>query len=442
MNEWASAGHRLTLCLFDTLAPDMATESSNLPTKAPSESVCNGPLSRDVLETRHGLAGHIPALDGIRGLAVILVLFCHGTGRAFGETANEVFSGPIDRTILSLARVSFTGVDLFFVLSGFLITGILFDAKGKDHYFRNFYARRTVRIFPLYYAFLVLFLVIWPELPAWMSQGFGARPAPDAWYWLYHSNYAQSYYKDLGVSTEHVVHVSWSLAIEEQFYLAWPLVVFSFGRKTLLKITVGMFIGSIVCRTGLLLAGKPSWATGFTPCRLDGLAVGAAIALFARGRTGIAPLLRPALVIFPAATVAILILVFGMQKMGYRQGIGQSPGYVIIGATLFALLYGALLTLTAAAAKETLISHIFSHSILRTFGKYSYAIYLFHLPIMILIAEFVFRPDSLRVGPTLLPGLLIYHAMTWALTILASLLSWHLMEKHFLKLKDYFPTGG
>src|SRR3954465_1413637 len=84
------------------------------------------------------LPSHIPALDGIRGIAVLLVLFCHATQRPFpGETASLILSGGIDKMIISLARFCWTGVDLFFVLSGFLITGILFDAKGKDHFFRN-----------------------------------------------------------------------------------------------------------------------------------------------------------------------------------------------------------------------------------------------------------------------------------------------------------------
>src|SRR5262245_5427661 len=114
-------------------------------TKVSPEAQADGPPP----ELR--LPSHIPALDGIRGLAVLLVLFWHATQRPFAaEAANINFDSGIDRVVLSLARVSWTGVDLFFVLSGFLITGILFDAKGKNYFFRNFYARRTVRIFPLY----------------------------------------------------------------------------------------------------------------------------------------------------------------------------------------------------------------------------------------------------------------------------------------------------
>ena len=90
----------------------------------------------------------IPVLDGVRGLAVLLVLFCHAT-------MLTDLPGSAGKLYLALARISWCGVDLFFALSGFLITGILFDAKGKQNFFRNFYARRTVRIFPLYYACLL-----------------------------------------------------------------------------------------------------------------------------------------------------------------------------------------------------------------------------------------------------------------------------------------------
>lgn len=400
--------------------------------------------SPDTVPPELALPSHIPALDGIRGIAVLLVLFCHATQRPFGEGGeiNAHFVGMIDKLVLVLARMSWTGVDMFFVLSGFLITGILFDAKGKDHFFRNFYARRTVRIFPLYYTCLVLYLIVWPHFPQWMSQGFGEIQTSTIWYWLYLSNYSQAITEQLGRVTTHIVHVSWSLSIEEQFYLCWPLVVYLFDRKTLLKICVGVFFGSMVLRTGLLAVGKFYWAMGFTPCRVDGLAVGAMIALIARGPKGIYCLLRPACWIAPISAVCIVAMILIMHKLGYRRGMGQSPGYVMIGTSLFALLYGSVLTIAAAAKKGTLVNRFFAHPILRTYGKYSYAIYLLHVPLMILIFEHVFHPSQLKLGGSLLPGLLVFYAITWTLSLLAALVSWNLLEKHFLKLKDYFPLEG
>lgn len=382
---------------------------------------------------------HVPALDGIRGLAVLMVLFCHATGRPFGDHANEIFSGAFDRGMLSLARLSWSGVDLFFILSGFLITGILFDAKGKSHFFRNFYARRTVRIFPLYYIFLFVMLIIAPQLPAAITKGWGTLTSSSIWYPLYFSNFSDAIAEQAGHATDHVVHVAWSLSIEEQFYLAWPLVVFLFGRKALLRICVGMFFGSMALRLGLLLDAKHFLAMGFTPCRLDGLAVGAAIALIARGPAGLASLARPARWIGPLSAAGLVGMILLMFKLGYRQGIGHSPGYVFCGTALLSLMFGSILVVAALAEKGTVANRIFAHPILRTYGKYSYAVYLFHLPIIVWTYNYLFDPLSLRAGGTLLAGLLVFYTVTFSLSLLAAVLSWHVIEKHFLKLKDYFP---
>jgi peptidoglycan/LPS O-acetylase OafA/YrhL len=395
------------------------------------------------------LPSHIPALDGIRGIAVLLVLFCHATQRPFGHgaEADASFVG-IDRAILSLARLSWTGVDMFFVLSGFLITGILFDAKGKDHFFRNFYARRTVRIFPLYYACLILFLVIFPAMPDWFNYldpetkqlpRWGHRYSGDLWYWLYHSNYHQSWTEQFGHTTDHIIHTSWSLAIEEQFYLMWPLVCYFCTRKTLLRVTVVMFFGSMVLRAALLQKGWWNIAMGWTPFRLDGLAAGAFIALVARGPRGLQSLVKPALIIGPVSAIALGSMIVLMYKLGQRRGIGQSDGYVVFGTALFSLFYGSVLIVAASSVRGTLVNRLFTHRFLRTFGKYSYAVYLLHLPVMVIVAEMLFHPRDWRMGRTLLPGLIGFYAITWTLSLLVAVVSWHLLEKHFLKLKDLFP---
>lgn len=390
--------------------------------------------SSNVADTPRRLPPHIPALDGIRGVAVLLVVFCHAV-----QHDPTALTGAIDSAILAVARLSWTGVDLFFVLSGFLITGILFDAKGKELYFRNFYARRTVRIFPLYYTCLILFLVLLPLLPAAFTERFGHYYTSQTWYWLYLSNYSQSIMRQFGYVTDHLVNPSWSLAIEEQFYICWPLVVFFCRRETLLKICAGMFFGSMLIRVVLELLGLTYVAMNFTPCRVDGLAVGAAIALIARGPRGIGSLVRPAKIVTPLAVVAIAVLLVVMKQLGYRRGPGYSPGYVMFGTTLFSLIFGSILVLALNAVRGTRIHRIFTHPILTAYGKYSYAVYLLHLPIIILVADFIFFPTHMKVAGTHLPGLLIFTAITFTLSLLVALASWNLLEKHFLKLKAYFP---
>src|SRR5438270_269209 len=130
------------------------------------------------------LPAHLPALDGLRGVAILMVLFFQLTQI---DTAN-----PLDRAVRNVLRNGWMGVDLFFVLSGFLITGILLDAKGSAHYFRNFYARRTLRIFPLYYGVLFVVFVL-PALGAPWGCTWISDSAPyQAWLWLYGTNILQA----------------------------------------------------------------------------------------------------------------------------------------------------------------------------------------------------------------------------------------------------------
>ncbi|HEX6407837.1 MAG TPA: acyltransferase, partial [Gemmatimonadales bacterium] len=125
--------------------------------------------------------GHLPALDGLRGVAILLVMGYH---------ILETFPGgpEVPDLVTRLASVGWIGVDLFFVLSGFLITGILYDTKGSPGFFRNFYIRRVLRIFPLYYGFLALFCLILPALgpnDAAIVELHRACP----WYWSYLANF-------------------------------------------------------------------------------------------------------------------------------------------------------------------------------------------------------------------------------------------------------------
>src|SRR5690606_16312654 len=151
------------------------------------------------------------ALDGLRGLAIALVFLYHATWVPGAVT-------PLEQAATWLPRVGFTGVDLFFVLSGFLITRILLRERESPAYYRAFYGRRVLRIFPLYYATLLLWLVIAPALGArdlWLP---GADPGEAVWYWLYLSNWHDGLAGRFGHA---YLAIAWSLAIEEQFYLVW-----------------------------------------------------------------------------------------------------------------------------------------------------------------------------------------------------------------------------
>ena len=200
-------------------------------------------------------SARVPELDGIRGIAILLVLATH-----FGYPA----AGPgLFRNMLSLGWV---GVDLFFVLSGFLITGILLATKGRANYFQRFYLRRLFRILPIYYAFLIL---IFHGLP---FLGRSVTGAGEAWYWLYIANWRNG-------SSPYLQHF-WSLAIEEQFYLGWPLLVHLCSRRSSKLVCVSIVLLSPVVRFLAFQMGvSPFTVYEVTPLRLDGLAFGALLAL-------------------------------------------------------------------------------------------------------------------------------------------------------------------
>src|SRR4051812_26234940 len=159
------------------------------------------------------LSGHVPALDGIRGLAILLILAYHFT---LGMTGR----GIAVRLIAKLTSTGWCGVDLFFVLSGFLITGILWNAKESPHRFRNYYVRRALRIFPLYYAAIAIVFAALPFI-ATRVGGFEGIHGTGAWLGLYGTNILVAL-RGQWFPLSHF----WSLAVEEHFYLFWPAVVF------------------------------------------------------------------------------------------------------------------------------------------------------------------------------------------------------------------------
>jgi peptidoglycan/LPS O-acetylase OafA/YrhL len=369
--------------------------------------------------------GHLPALDGLRGLAILLVLFHHMRILAGSTVCDQLVSG--------LMNGGWIGVDLFFVLSGFLITGILYDARQRGRYFLNFYARRTVRIFPLYYAVILLMLVVVPQLSHPVLARLGRVTGDEPWYWLYLSNFLIAF---RGTFPSTVLDVSWSLAIEEQFYLLWPAIVLCCERRTLMKICLALMGVALIVRGSLAATGvSPFSIYVLTPARMDALAVGAWVALAVRGPGGIGwlvPRARP--VAWITGPMVLAILAWG--HMHYESRMVHTIGF-----TGLALFFGALLVLTVGAPSHGWLGRLFGHPWLTLFGRYSYAIYLFNLPVRILLQDTVFARHWLpRVGNSQLPEQLCFGLAMTGLTLAAALLSWNLYEKHFLKLKKYFPT--
>jgi len=382
----------------------------------------HGKPSRPAPPASPQLSRHVPALDGIRGLAILMVtLYRFNIGPVYDKLPGSLLFSALHRGDL--------GVDLFFVLSGFLITGILFDAKGNDHFFRNFYARRALRIFPLYYGFLLVTLIALPKLfgPGWSL--FPDAEANQAWLWLYGANFLMGIRDQFYLgSFQHF----WSLAVEEHFYLLWPLVIFLCSRRRAMLVALGVAAFSVIGRiVWIRMGGNQVAVDTFTFFRLDGLGIGAFLALWARGASGIKPLRRWAIIALGLCGGILLAI----AALGNRRLLGV-PLAVAAG------FFGALLVLAVVAEPWSVWGRIWRSRLLGFFGKYSYAMYVFQLPLIVILAPIV-TAESLcsQLGSDFF-GRLAYIAIMTAVTTLAAVLSWYGYEKHFLRFKALFPTSA
>ena len=211
--------------------------------------------------------GHIRELDGLRALAVTLVLLNH-----FGPV--QRYGSPIQK----LEFVGWMGVDLFFVLSGFLITGILLDARGKEHYYRNFYIRRTLRIFPLYYTMMIVASAIY----LWHSGNRHLYVSIVGRYFFYAGNL----WLTSGPFFPIFLIPLWSLQVEEQFYLVFPYLIRTLkpGRLFQMLLWIVILSGPLRLASYWWLPFRHNLQYFVTPFRLDALALGALIAIRARSR--------------------------------------------------------------------------------------------------------------------------------------------------------------
>jgi len=402
----------------------------SLPAAAPARAVPEAPQQPLRLE----------ALDGLRGAAILPVLAYHICA-ASGLYRVPVLGGA-DRAVLGVAMLGWAGVDLFFVLSGFLITGILLDARGERHYFRNFYLRRSLRIFPLFYAVLLARLCLLPLLACdglrpLLAHAIGSAEATA--YGLYAANVWQCF--DVSSRYDLTLVVCWSLAVEEQFYFFWPWLVGLASRRVLWAACGVLVGGALLLRVGLLLCGGPVWwAYVLTPCRLDGFAVGGLLALVARSGGGLRRLRTWALVTAPVTLAAFVAVAYPPPTEHDAARLTTAVGH-----TLLSLFSGALLVLALTWRPAARVGRL---SLLRTFGRYSYALYLFHFPLaVVLAAPFFagrFRPIALAANDDFgsqLPYLGVFALVVTLTALAAAWLSWHLYEKHFLKLKRFFPMG-
>lgn len=362
------------------------------------------------------------SLDGVRGLAVLIVVI-HNS--AWIAESSALLLMKLASAILASGWI---GVQLFFVLSGFLITGILLDTKGKSQYFRSFYLRRILRIFPLYYAVVALTLVVAP-LVAWSPAWAESVRHSHGWaYWLYVQNWITT-----SPGVDALSH-TWSLAVEEQFYLVWPLVVWLVGRRGLTYLCLLAIVGTPFIRLALQSSGlDPKTAYVFTIARWDALAAGALLALLLRREAGRDVVERWQGRLAAVAGIALAVLV--VAERGFHS---FDLSVQVVGQSLVAILSACLIAaaVTGGPAASRRLQAFLSWDALCMLGKYSYAMYLFHQPIQQFLSPILGEQVRGADTPWRLARLGLYIVLVLGLTLLAAMASWRLIEKPCLDLKD------
>lgn len=374
------------------------------------------------------MTGYIRGLDGLRALAILWVMFGHVTwGSDF--TATTDYHKIMDL----LAKSGWVGVQLFFVISGFLITKILLQGKGQAHQLRNFYMRRSLRIFPVYYATLILLFLVIPSLGytlSWLS----AETEHQGWYWLYLNNWLRPFIDNRGFS-----HL-WSLAIEEQFYLVWPFFVIYFNKQWLTRVCIGMVLSAPIIRFLLFyyfqtdVEGVGARAAyDFTFARWDSIALGSLLAVLVSNQSGIDWMKK-----YMGKLLIVTIILTLVQLVVWRNFSAVGKGGVeLLNQTISAFTFFALVFMIASKNQAWYIT-ILEFSPIKLIGKYSYAMYIFHLPIiMIWFSYFVPNYEGMSEVGVFMQVLLNY-LIVFTLTFSLAAISWHVLEYPALKLKRHF----
>jgi peptidoglycan/LPS O-acetylase OafA/YrhL len=362
-----------------------------------------------------GSGRHYAALDGLRGVAILSVMLYHFTGGYNG-------ANPALRLWSFIADAGWMGVDLFFALSGFLITGILYDTAQAGHKVKNFYARRALRIFPLFYAVLFALMLLTPVLHFhWRAEHL--------FYFFYLSNVAVLFAPNFQPPS-HWINLGhlWSLAVEEQFYMLWPFIVWRVRQRiTLLWVILFVLIAGPLLRALLLAEGMNSLTMSrllFT--RADSLLFGGGVALLVRGPLANRIPIQRILIISACLLALLLLLAHGPDA--------TSPWICTIGYTAIAACSASLVYLAQQGSNWA--SNLFDRPLLQFFGRYSYSLYIFHGLYFVYLRHLA-TTLGYKIRSGILAQLLIF-AFGFLFSIALAMLSYHFFEAPLLKLKRKF----
>jgi peptidoglycan/LPS O-acetylase OafA/YrhL len=367
------------------------------------------------------LSGRIPELDGLRGLAIGMVLIFH-----YFQLTLVTRPGSLPAYLQAAARLAWSGVDLFFVLSGFLIGGILLDARKATNYFHIFYTRRFFRIVPIYAALLLVFPTLLFAAKR-LHHGDFTWLTADAlpWYtfWSFTQNFWMAPAASLGANA---LGITWSLAIEEQFYLTLPIVIrFFSGRRLLACVLTGICLAPLL-RIAIRLVWPQNWAAGFVlmPCRADTLLLGVLAAILVRDDAWRTRIQRSNL--FFAVLIPILLLgiaFFALKSFNLGSPLMQGIGY-----TWLALFYVSVLVYSVTRP-DSLVSRALRIKWLGWLGGIAYGTYLLHQFMQgILFGYFRGSYPEITDGRTFLTAL-----VALAVTLVIARLSWQYFESPLIR---------
>ncbi len=349
---------------------------------------------------------YITQLDGIRGLAIILVLIGHWSVLPFKE-------------VLPWGNI---GVYTFFVISGYLITKILLKQKTKKNLissFKNFWGRRILRIFPIYYLTLLILCLV--EHPPVKDHAI--------WHFAYLSNFVLMNLAELGKSTAHL----WSLAVEAQFYLFWPIIVFCLKDKYLFKITIFFLLLSPVCRIALFAMGLPVPVIKVFPLTsLDFLGMGASIAIAQKNSNLLLLGFKPERLLKIVCPIAVAIFSSFqiLQYFGY-----QNVYCYLISTSSLVICCGCLISL-ASYGIGGIWKPVLESSALRFIGTISYGLYLYHFFVASYLEQWFPNLALNNLEQNAWVRFMIFSIASF----LIATLSWFFLEKPLLNLKKYFAS--
>ena len=320
-------------------------------------------------------------------------------------------------------QLGWAGVSVFFVISGFLITTILLKTKEREHYFKNFYIRRSLRIFPIYYALIIVFTILYLMRDKVFPSDF-----------MYFMTYTQNvlwvftdYQSDLSPFLAH----TWSLAIEEQFYLLWPFIIFSFRNSNLIKVSLILILGAVLFRVVCSYLER-SYYIVLLPYHMDLLIMGGVLALIKSGLTSrIASFFTKYAFLIGLIGCVVCIGVLGYinnDTLNGYQYLDKSHNYIKNPITANIFFFIGLVSIgliNLCISQKNAINTFLSNKIFLHLGKISYGLYLYHWPIYLIFRKVIHSQFLLLI-------------VCFLVTYIISFISYKLFETYFINLKDKY----